>query len=115
MPGMKVALPALAVVMLMGGTALAQYAPSGQPQTMPSTQQPPAAPQTGGAMTPSTPDAACVAMRQQVMTALASKASSPHVKAAKHQIALGNHACAKGNAQTAQTYYQKALDLLTST
>ncbi len=105
MPSMKDAIPALAVVILLSGTALAQNMPSGQPQTMP---------QTGGAMAPNTPDAACIAMHRQVMTALSSKATSPHVKAAKHQIALGNRACAKGNTQTAQTYYQKALDLLTS-
>lgn len=113
MPSMKDAIPALVIVILLSGTALAQNMPSGQPQTMPGTQ-PQTMPQTGGAMAPNTPDAACIAMHRQVMTALSSKATSPHVKAAKHQIALGNRACAKGNTQTAQTHYQKALDLLTS-
>ena len=111
MPSMKDAMPALAIVILLSGTALAQNMPSGQPQTMPGSQT---MPQTGGAMAPNTPDAACVAMHRQVMAALSNKATSPHVKAAKHQIALGNRACAKGNTQTAQTHYQKALDLLTS-
>ncbi len=106
MPSIRTVIPALAAVVLLGGTALAQYAPSTQPQTEP---------QARSTTTPSsTPDSACTAMRQQVMTALATKDTSPNVTAAKHQIAMGNRACAEGNVQTAQTYYQKALDLLTS-
>lgn len=106
MSNIKTAIPAFAAVVLLGGTALAQYMPSSQPQTMP---------QARDAATPNgAPDDACMEMRQQVLTALAAKTSSPNVTAAKHQIAMGNRACAKGNVQTAQTHYQKALDLLSS-
>ena len=110
MSNIKIAIPAFAAVVLLGGTALAQHMPSSQPQTMPQ-----AMPQARGAATPNgAPDDACTEMRQQVLTALAAKTSSPNVTAAKHQIAMGNRACAKGNVQTAQTHYQKALDLLSS-
>jgi len=106
MPNLKIAIPALAAVTILSGAALAQYMPSSPPQTMPQARDTTA---PNGAS-----DDACTEMRQQVLTVLATKASSSNAAAAKQQIAMGNRACASGSVQTAQTYYQKALDLLSS-
>lgn len=104
----RIGLSALAMFAVLGGSAFAQGTSNMPAGTSPSPsngtdQQTP---------TGSQPNADCAAMRQQVMNTLTAKASSLNAAAAQQAIAIGDKACATGDAQTAQTYYQKALILL---
>lgn len=105
----KTGLRALMIFAVLGGSTLAQGTsniPAGDTSPYGTGQQ---APPTG-----SQTSADCASMRQQVMNTLTDKAASPNAVAAQQVIAAGDKACATGDAQTAQTYYQKALILLTA-
>ncbi|MDE2499543.1 MAG: hypothetical protein KGL56_05060 [Alphaproteobacteria bacterium] len=56
----------------------------------------------------------CIAMRQQISSAMDAESSSFNATAARQEAAKDDQACATGDAQTAHSYYQKALDLLAS-
>lgn len=107
----KIGISALAAFAILGGSALAQGTPD-----MPAGAGPSSPSGTGQAAPPAGPqqNADCVSMRQQVMNALTDKASSPNAAVAQQVIAAGDKACATGDTQTAQGYYQKALILLSS-
>lgn len=103
----KIGVPTLMTFAILGGSALAQGTPdmpAGTGPSSPNETAPAAGPQQ---------NADCVSMRQQVMNALTGKASSPNAAVAQQVIAAGDKACATGDTQTAQSYYQKALILLT--
>lgn len=105
----KTGLRALMMFAVLGGSALAQGT-----SNMPAGANPP--PNGTGQQVPYTGSqttADCASMRQQVMNTLTDKAASPNAAAAQQVIAAGDKACATGDSQTAQTYYQKALILLT--
>lgn len=102
--------PTLMMLAVLGGSASAQGT-----SAMPAGTSPPSSTGTSQQLPVGGPQQAadCASMHQQAMNAISEKASSPNAAVAQEVIAAGDKACATGDAQTAQIYYQKALILLT--